>query len=628
MFDNEFSLDDAFTSIPLERWREVVEKDLRGASFEKRLVRRTYEDVAVRPLYTSADAAPHPVPGIVPGWEIRQDHVHPDPSRVRADVADDLAHGVASVILRLDPTGQKGVLGVTADALEEALADADLAQVAVAVEAGPHYAAVADAMTEVWRRRGVDATDVRGSFLADPLGALMNKGRLPVDLETLLTELGELAVRCDTELPGMSTAKVSTCPVHNAGAGADQELGVALACGLAYLRAMTDAGLSLDAAVRQVQVCFSTGGTFFADAAKLRAARLLWTRLLDAAGVPDAPMKLHARTSIRMLTRRDPWVNILRATAGAFAAAVGGADIVTVTPHDHLLGPPGRTARRIARNVPILLEEESHLTTVADPAAGSWFVESLTREFCERGWAFFREIETRGGIASVLADGWLRERVDAVHEARARDVAKRRVPITGVSEFPHLAETPITMERPDRAALRDRWGAPGLLARKGDPITVDAFPERRTAESFEALRDRSDARLAATGTRPRAFLANLGPVAVHTARAAWSRNLLEAGGIEALDNKGFAEPAEAAAAFADSGAGLAVICSSDDVYAEKVCDTAVALKDAGAVTVMVAGRPGESEAAWREAGVDLFIHVGCDVHGTLRDLLHREGVEA
>ena len=631
VLDNGFKLTDVFPPISVDRWREVVEKDLKGASFQKKLVTHTYEGAEIQPLYTAEDRAGAETirPMGSGSAELRQDHAHPDPSVVRRTVAEDLAGGVDSIILKLDPTGERGLLAANLDALDEALGEVDLAVTAVAVEAGPFTSQAAAVMRELWKRRGLSSDAVSGSHLADPLGALALKGRLPAPLAIHLAELAELAVRCHGDTPGVTAAKVSTCPVHNSGASAEQELAVALATGLTYLEAMTAAGLSPEDAARQCQFCFSTGNTFFLDIAKLRAARVLWARLLEAAGAEAVPLRLHARTSVRMLTRRDPWVNILRATTGAFGALVGGADIVTVTPFDHLLGHPDRLSRRIARNIPIILAEEAHLGRVRDPGAGSWYLESLTDELAERGWALFQTIQGRGGMGAVLADGWLKAEVDGVQAARARNVAKRKDPITGVSEFPNLAEELPLREKPDLAALRSRWGAPGVLQREAvDPVVVAAFPERRAAAPFEALRDAADAHLAAVGVRPRAFLANLGPVAAHTARAGWIRNALEAGGSEAPANDGYPGPAEAAAALRASGATLAVICSSDDVYAEQAAATARALKAAGARTVVIAGRFDGHEAAWREAGVDLALHLGCDILDILRTLLKNQGVEA
>jgi len=645
MSDLEFRLDDAFPSPTLEQWRAAAEASLGGRTVDS-LATATCEGVTYRPLYTAADApvAPPPPPGTAPftrgaaapvteaaGWEIRQDLLHPDPAAVRIAAREELAGGAGGLILRLDPTGERGVIAPTAAALGECLADVDLRATPVAVEAGPFFANLADAMDEVWSRRGMGLAEARGSFLADPLTPLLVKGRLPAPLATLLAELGALGVRCRDAGGGVTAAKVSTCPVHNAGAGADQELGVALAAGLTYLRALTDAGLTLSEAAAQLQFCFSTGGTFFLDLAKLRAARRLWSRLIEASGgtPEDGAMVLHARTSVRMLTVRDPWVNMLRATAGAFAAACGGADIVTVTPFDHLLGPSDAFARRIARNVPIILQQESRLDWVADPAGGSWFLETLTEELAAGGWAFFQAIEGEGGLAAAARSGWLRDRVDETWRERLRRLATRRDPVTGVSEFPNLEETLPVRPSPDRAALAARWGAPGFFMRNdGPPETAPALEERRTAAPFEALRDASDAHLAAHGRRPRVFQANLGPAARHTARAGWTRNVLEAGGIEVVAGPPCEDAAAAAAAFAAAGCRTAVLCGADADYEAWGEEAARALKDAGAARVILAGRLGDRADAWRAAGVDAEVRLGTDILEFLRGLLRDEGVEA
>lgn len=646
MSDLEFRLTDAFPPPPLAQWRELVEASLKGRAPDEALSTTTCEGVTYRPLYTSADqlAATAPPPGAPPftrgavapvdarpGWEIRQDLLHPDPAEVRAAAREEIAGGAQGLILRLDPTGARGVIAPTADALAECLAEVDLRAVPVGLEAGPFFAAAADALAQVWTRRGLRPQEARGSFLADPLSPLMVRGRLPVSLDTLLAELGALGVRCHADGPGVTAAKVSTCPAHNAGAGADQELGLALAAGLTYLRALTAAGLGLGDAARQLQFCFSTGGTFFLDMAKLRAARALWARVIEASGgaPADGAMTLHARTSVRMLSARDPWVNMLRATAGAFAAACGGADIVTVTPFDHVLGPADAFSRRIARNVPILLQEEAHLDWVADPAGGSWFVESLTEELCEGGWAFFQAIEAQGGLPAAVGSGWLRDRVGETWALRLQRLATRRDPVIGVSEFPNLDENQPVRPRPDAAALAARWGAPGFFRRDdAAPQTAPALPEQRCAEPFEALRDAADAHLAAHGRRPRVFQANLGPVARHTARAGWTRNVLEAGGFEVAASDPCADAAAVAAAFAAAACRTAVLCGADDDYAAWGEDAARALKAAGAARVILAGRRGDRADAWRAAGVEAEVRLGTDILEFLRGLHRDEGVEA
>jgi methylmalonyl-CoA mutase len=292
-----------------------------------------------------------------------------------------------------------------------------------------------------------------------------------------------------------------------------------------------------------------------------------------------------------MMTRRDPWVNMLRTTIATLAAGAGGADSVTVLPFDHALGLPDAFARRIARNTSTILIEESQLARVIDPAGGSWYVERLTDELAHAGWEFFRRIERLGGQAAALRSGHLAQDLADTWQARRTKLAKRREPVTGVSEFPYLAEKPVVRE-----------SAP-------EPPS-GGLPRVRRDEEFEALRARSDAHLAATGSRPRVFLAAIGPAAAHTARLTFASNLFQAGGIEPV----------ADGAFEDSGATEAVLCSSDALYEEQAETTARTLKAAGARHVFLAGRPG------RYAGVDAYVFAGCDAVAVLSATLDRMGV--
>jgi methylmalonyl-CoA mutase len=397
--------------------------------------------------------------------------------------------------------------------------------------------------------------------------------------------------------------------------------------------------------------------------AKLRAARRLWARVIDACrGDEQAQrMTLHVRTARRVLTTRDPWVNMLRNTVCCFAGAVAGADSITTAPFDAAIGEPDEFSRRVARNTQLLLREESHLHRVVDPAGGSWFIEKLTDELAERAWPILQDIERQGGMSKALLSGRVAEEIEATWQARVKNLATRKDAITGVSEFPNLEEEPIERSpRPEDAArrrpeprsdpaaaeaLQKLKAAPGIepavsaalagatlsgvssaIFGESSPITTDPLPPRPCAAPFEALRDASDAHRARHGRRPVAFLANMGPLAHHTARATWSKNFLEAGGFEVLINNGFADADAAAKAFADSGARIAVICSSDRLYETVVAEVAPRLKEAGARTVILAGNPGEQEENHRAAGVDRFIFLKCDVLGTLRELLTEEGV--
>src|SRR5580698_4791106 len=302
-----------------------------------------------------------------------------------------------------------------------------------------------------------------------------------------------------------------------------------------------------------------------------------------------------------MLTRRDPYVNMLRATMATFSAGLAGANAVTVLPHTLALGLPDPFARRFARNTQLVLLEESNLAKVSDPAAGSGGIETLTQQLCEAAWALFQETERAGGAFASLEQRLIQRKVAATRGLHEQNIARRKDVLTGATEFPNLHEA-------DVAVLDAK---PVVVAPYGEAkIKFDALPPIRLAAPFERLRDRSDQILKATGARPKVFLANLGTPADFTARATFAKSFFETGGIEAVDTEGFTDPAAIAAAFKASGAAPTCLCSSDKVYAAQAAAAAKALQAAGARHIYLAGRPGEQEAAFRAAGVNDFIFVG------------------
>jgi methylmalonyl-CoA mutase len=386
----------------------------------------------------------------------------------------------------------------------------------------------------------------------------------------------------------------------------------------------------------------------FMTIAKFRAARLLWERVQTACGLAPKPMVLHAETAWRSLTRRDPWVNMLRGTIATFSAGIGGADSLIVLPFTAALGLPDAFARRIARNTQLVLLEEANLWRVADPAAGAGSFESLTQALCEQGWSKFQDLEREAkddlpGIVSALTNGHVQAGLARQREAHAKAIATRREPITGTSEFANLKEAPVSVldvaptarraSRPSatKASAQDQGDLIAQLAQGAtreqalsapeEALRAQPLPSHRLAEAFEALRDKADA----FSERPSVFLATLGPIADFTARAGFARNLFETGGLAAPSDDGFAKDgttdlAALIAAYQASGARLACLCGSDERYAAEATATATALKQAGAA-IWLAGRPGESEAALRAAGVTGFIHAGSDVVAVLESAL-------
>ncbi|MGV9640337.1 methylmalonyl-CoA mutase family protein [Streptomyces sp. NPDC003514] len=594
--DDGLSLAAEFPDATHEQWRHLVEgvlrkagKDVSGTAAEDALSTALEDGMRSRPLYTARDAAPDPgLPGFAPfvrggrpegntagGWDVRQRHTTAADGVVLAD----LENGVTSLWLVL------GEAGIPVSSLRGALDGVYLDLAPVVLDAGADTEAAAHALLALYDERGVAKDAARGNLGADPLG---HEARTGTSLP--FAPAAALARRCAEEYPGLRALTVDALPYHEAGGSAAQELGASLATGVVYLRELTEAGLTVEQAAAQLEFRYAATADQFLTIAKLRAARRLWARVTEVSGATSAQVQ-HAVTSPVMMTRRDPWVNMLRTTVATLAAGVGGADSVTVLPFDHALGLPDAFARRIARNTSTILIEESHLARVIDPAGGSWYVERLTDELAHAGWEFFQRIERAGGQAAALRSGRLGDDLAATWEARTGKLAKRREPVTGVSEFPNLAEQPVVRE-------------PAPEPPSG------GLPRVRRDETYEALRARSDAHLAATGARPRIYLAALGPAAAHTARLTFASNLFQAGGIEPVTEGTFEE----------SGATEACLCSSDAVYEEQAAEVAGRLKAAGAAHVFLAGRPGD------HPGVDGHVFAGCDAVAVLSATLDRMGV--
>jgi methylmalonyl-CoA mutase len=363
------------------------------------------------------------------------------------------------------------------------------------------------------------------------------------------------------------------------------------------------AGIPLPAARTLTYFRVAADAEQFLTMSKLRALRKLWARVEQSCRLEPAPILIAAETAWRMMTRRDPYVNMLRSTIAVVAAGLGGADLVTALPFTMALGLPDRFARRIARNTQLVLSEESNLARVSDPAAGAGAIEAMTEQLCRTAWREFQEIERAGGVEAALQRSLIQQNVAAVRQARERAVATRKDAITGTSDFPDLAELPV--------AVADV--APAPLAYTGAPVFA-RLPPIRLAQPFEELRDASDRKLAESGARPQILLACLGGVSDFSARANFARSLFAAGGIEAIGGDTFRNNEEMIAAFRSSKARLACLCSSDEIYSRQGPAAAAALRSAGA-TVWLAGRPNED---LRKAGVCGFIFTGCDALAELR----------
>jgi methylmalonyl-CoA mutase len=538
----------------LRKARRLGDDDPDSRVWEK-LSRTTLDGIAVLPLGTAAvldEVATSGRPTRSGDWDIRVHLNGPDVKLANEAALVDLNGGATSLWLELGA-------GLTPEDLDATLADVLLDLAPVVLDAPADPLAAAEALVAVLDDRGVTPAD--GTNLgADPIGArvrgVVSTGSTTENeatAEGTLVAVAELA-----RAAGTLGVVVDATAVHDLGASDAQELGYSLAVGAAYLRTLTDAGIPLDEALGLIEFRYAATDEQFPTIAKLRAARRLWARVVELSEGSVSAQRQHAVTSRPMMSKYDPWVNMLRTTVAAFAAGVGGADSVTVLPFDSVLGRPDAFGRRIARNTSSLLIAESHVAHVADPAGGAYAVEKLTDDLARAGWAELGRIEEAGGIEAALADGSMRARIDETVARREEEVARRRRPLTGVTEFPHLAEV-LPEREPDETVGR----------------------VRRYGASFEALRDDP-------ATTP-VFLATMGSVAAHTARATFASNLLAAGGI-AVDVAGPTATADELVAAYD---GQPVVClaGSDPTYAELAPAAITALRDAGARWVILAGKP-------------------------------------
>jgi methylmalonyl-CoA mutase len=417
------------------------------------------------------------------------------------------------------------------------------------------------------------------------------------------------AVRVRATMPAATALRVDARPIHEAGGTECQEIAAALSSGIAYLRALSDAGVDIDDAARTLLFTLSVGADVLIEASKLRALRLCWARVLEASGAKpeNRATRIHAVTSKRMMTRYDAQTNILRVTTAAFAAAIGGADAITTLPFTDALGLPTPFARRVARNTQLVLMEESHLDHVVDPSGGAWFVEKLTRDLADTAWSKMQAIEASGGIVAVTQAGELQRHVAEARIKRQAAFARRKETITGVTDFPLLEQ-----KQPEALARKRSAGA-------GD--SASSLAPIRWAEPFEALRDKAE------GKTPGIFFANLGALADFTPRSVFAQNFFAVGGVASSEPEAAYETIETSIdAFKASASPVAVITGTDAAYAEHAANAARALKAAGARWVMLAGKPGDREASLHEAGVDQFVFVGVDVLKELETLHAALGV--
>jgi methylmalonyl-CoA mutase len=699
---------DEFTPTSYEAWKAEAEASLKGAPFDKKLLTRTPEGITLQPIYTAADAvAEAGYPGVFPftrgarpvgyragGWDVAQNVPQGTPKEFNQAIRSDLERGQTSVTLSLDRASRLGLdpdaaapgdvacCGLSLSSLEDmakALDGVDLAKIPVHLNPGPAPLSLFAVWAAYTKKKGVSLSAIEGSYNADPIGDWLVEGTLPLTLDAALDQMAAVTRWGSDNMPKFQTIGVRANTVLDAGGSSVQELAYAMAAGVAYLRAMTQRGLTVEQVVPRMRFTVGIGSNFFMELAKLRAVRQLWARVVEAfGGKTDAAMVLHAKTATWNKSAIDPYTNMLRTTSEAFSAVLGGCDSLHVSPFDEVIRSSDEFSRRIARNTQIILREECHLDKVVDPAGGSWFVEWLTEQLASKAWAQFQAIEKAGGLVPVLISGSFQKEVEATAKEKWGALAARRNVVVGVNAYPNLNEKPLAgCCCADSAALQakrsrdvagqrtsgEQEAAIAVLAKLSDLLGADparcienaseaatlgatlgelvralaADPKpsapiptlraRRLTEFFEALRARTDAAAQGKDGRPKVFLANMGPLKQHKPRADFSQEFFRVGGFDVVNPKGHATPDEAASAAAASGARIVVLCSTDDTYPDIVPTFAAKLKESVAGVVLVlAGYPEAHVEAFKQAGVDEFIHVRSNCLETLSAMQQRLGI--
>jgi methylmalonyl-CoA mutase len=587
-----------------------------GPEPEQMLETPTYEAVAIRALYTALDELPEPpLPGEWPflrgadalrdvksGWKVTEAIPANRVAGVAAEEVNSavlaaLSEGVSALLVRV------GESGVSPAQLAKVFDGVYLSMAPVILDAGADYRAAGDALLELVAEVEPDQRAILSIDLgADPLTAALSERPAPE-----IREVVAMATRLADD-HGVRAITIDGPAFHNLGANATWELAGSVAAAVAYLRVLTESGLPVAKALSQISFRLAADDDQFLTVAKVRALRQLWARVAEVVGEPDhGAAVVHAETSLPMMTQRDPWVNMLRTTLAAFGAGVGGADTVLVFPFDVAIegGFPGMAAsfaRRMARNIQLLLLEESHVGRILDPAGGSWFVEDLTSQLADQAWQSFQSIEQHGGF--VDAHDHIAGQIAQIAARRTDDIAHRKTAITGVNEFPNLGEPPLPQSDSSYSPL-----AAGKLI--------------RYAAQFEVLRDRSDAYLARTGSRPQALLLPLGPLAEHNIRTTFASNLLASGGIEAV-NPGTVDAGGVAKALADAGSpAVAVVCGTDTRYGTEAPAVVQAAREAGVAHVCLAGP--QKAVADADHQPDEFLTAKINAVEALSHLLDRLG---
>lgn len=613
------SLFSEFPPVSTDEWEEMIVKDLKGADYEQKLIWKTTEGINIKPYYRAEDLAKlgylNAAPGEFPyvrgigknnNWEIRQDIDEQNPAEANRLAIDIIARGANAVGFNANEISNS-------DDIRTLLHGVDLSKVSLHFTSASSWNFFYKLFFDEIKRQKTDTGIVKGSFNFDSLGYLLLYGKVYPSNDDKFDEAAEFVENISRNLPCFKAITINGQYFHNAGASITQELAYCLASGSEYLVQLTGKGINIDDIAERLQFVFAIGSDYFPEIAKLRAARLLWAKIVEKFNPQhEAPLKMniHAVTSLWNKTIYDPYVNMLRSATEAMSAAIGGCKSMSVNPFDCTFKKPDEFSERIARNTQLILKSESYLDEVVDPSAGSYYIETLTDAIAEAAWKLFLEVEEKGGFIESVRSGIIKEAIEMTCQKRDMDIAMRRQIILGTNQYPNQDENMLDKIRPN-----------------SDITHLGGLKQYRGAQAFEALRLSTEAYEKDGNKRPAVFLITYGDLHLRKERADFASNFFASGGFNIIDNPGFSSIEEGVNAALQSKAEIVVFCSSDDEYPEMADNACIQLKTSNPdVMIIVAGHPLNYTDQLKEKGVDDFIHLRSNVLETIAKYQHLLGI--
>ena len=630
-----------FPPVATSEWEARIHDDLKGADYQKKLVWKTSEGFNAKPYYRDEDIQNNPFINAVPGeypfirgnqaisnnWEIRQDIETGDASEATALAIDAIKRGATSIGLVASDIE-------TEEDVKELLTGIDPHEVSVNYGASSSYPALIKNVAAASQKSRT--SELRGSFDFDPISYLLLHGDFWKSEKDDMAEVAIMVTLGKQLMPQMKVINVNAHYFNSAGATMVQELAFSLASGNEYLACAVNSGIKVDDVAQRMMFSFGIGSNYFMEIARLRAARLLWAKIVEQYKPSDETsmqMFIHCNTSAWNKTLFDPYVNLLRTTTEAMSAIIGGTQSLSILPFDTFYKDPDEFSNRLARNQQIILKEESYLDKVVDPSAGSYYIENLTKLIAEEAWKLFLQIEEKGGILSSIKEGFVQDMVNKSASDRLDDIASRRYILLGTNQYPNTGEQMLEkINFSEEEEMLDEE----LYADDDTEVDEDDNDELTTykkitlfggSDAFDQLRLSTEQYMSEGNKKPAVFLFNIGNVAMRKARAMFTANFFGCAGYDIYDNDGFANVEDGVKAALASEAEIVVVCSSDEEYATLVPEIASKLKARNnELVLVVAGYPKEILDTLVKAGVDEFIHVRSNLLETLELFQEKLGI--